>query len=142
MYHYVFKNYVMTFLKTYFSIFWQRYQTLKNSTTRNVYEDHFNRRGVIFERLILWSDLSAQKLNTRCETAVSITRIKRYSEKPSVVHLMNQNQAHMLFWVWDALSAEIRVLQNIPLHANVNPKLVEKYHVRHAVRSDAKSIHA
>ena len=56
----------------------------------------------------------------------------------AVVYLMNQNfenifkkvnLAQMLFWLWDALSAEISVLQNVLLHANVSPKLIEKYHV-------------
>ena len=50
----------------------------------------------------------------------------------------------MLFWVWDALWAEISVLQKVLLHANVSPKLIEKYHVyaRHAVLSDVKAVYA
>ena len=44
--------------------------------------------------------------------------------------------------MWEALSAEISVLQNVPLHANENSKLILKYHVHHAVSSDARAIHA
>ena len=43
--------------------------------------------------------------------------------------------------MWDALSAKISVLQNVPLHANESPKLIEKYQVYKAMRSDAKAIH-
>ena len=60
---------------------------------------------------------------------------------------MNQNffkvtRAQMLLWVCDALSAEISVLQNVPLHANMRSKLIENCYARHAVRSDANTIHA
>ena len=40
------------------------------------------------------------------------------------------------------MSVDISVWQNVPLHANVSPKLIEKYPVLHAVRSDAKAINA
>ena len=40
------------------------------------------------------------------------------------------------------MSAEISVLQIVPLHANESPKLIEKYNVHQAVRSNAKAIDA
>ena len=42
----------------------------------------------------------------------------------------------------NALSAEISVLQNIPLHANECPQLIENYNVYMAVSKDAKAIYA
>ena len=48
----------------------------------------------------------------------------------------------MFFWVWSALSAEISLSKNIPFYSKVSLTLIEKYQVLHAVRSDAKAIHA
>ena len=107
-----------------------------------------NKESILKDSFYSWICQLKKLSKRRCQTAISITRIERYSEKVSVVYLMNQKLENILkrelgtnalLGVGCIVSWDQRIAER---SSSCKLKADWKISCSHAVRSDTKAIHS